>query len=296
MDYYGPADQGALPGALAFLYERRDALLRPGASHRILHHGGIIYNAPRVGPQIIRKKAAPAMRIYPPAGGGPEAHLPFGFRAERTIDERPPHMSFLGADEPVRGVPTLSAHVVTHPMRPGRHVVSRDGFDEFGREVFVDGMASPIWAYEDRACLEELSRLPRHGLELGHGVASLASLWDFVEKGMNPKTSAFMRFDTVFIGNGMFARLDDVAGGPARAAPNLVEHLGMRVLSHARIPDGVAYVTSHTHGPVFVNGPTDISCMDDAFVVDRYCEVIGPRPVRQGERPRGFCVGVSEAA
>lgn len=299
MDYYGPADQNALPGALGHLYDNRDTLLRPGCALTILPHGDICEGGQRVDPQVLFKRAEVSREVYPPAGGHAEAHLPFGFRPVRTNTSQSAPMPFLGAGEPRRGAPTPRMIEPTQPMRPARFGVPRDGFDEFGKETFVNGIASPIWPYEGRVCMDALMRMDRLEQEFEYGDgATLTSLCGFVDGTLNPNHGSFMRFDTVFIGHDLFVelRLDGVSEASARPAPNVIDHIFMRVLVHRDIPGSSAYAMPNMHGPVFVSGPTGIACSESEFSVTRYCEVISPRPARQDEQPRGFCVGVKRAA
>lgn len=225
--------------------------------------------------------------------------MPFGFRPVRTRTAQAPPVPFLGADEPRRGIPTGRAFEPAHLMQPARFDIPRNGFDSIEKETFVDGIVSPIWSYEDRACMDELSRLPRHQqeFECGDG-ATLTGLCGFVDGMLNPARSSFMRFDTVFIGHGLFLRLG-LGGVPDASmwpAPNVVDHIFMRVLVSRGIPADRAYVTSNMHGPAFVSGPTELACTEGGFSVTRYCEVISPRAARQDGQPRGFCVGVRGTA
>lgn len=295
MDYYGPADQNALPEALGHLYEARDSLLRPGSSFTVLPHGDICAGEPRDDPHVVFRRGEPSREVYPPAGGTAEAHLPFGFRPLRANTAHPPPASFLGTGEPRRGVSTPRSLVAAQPMRPASFAVPRDGFDEFGKETFVDGIALPIWSHEDRVCMDALSRLGRHeqAFEYGDG-ATLTNLCGFVDGIFNPNHAAFMRFDTIFIGHRLLVRLrlDGVSAASAQPAPNVFDHIFMRVLANRGISRDVVYVTSNMHGPFFVSGPTVIACTESEFLVTRYCEVISPRPVHPDEPPRGFRVDV----
>ncbi|MDD9808803.1 MAG: hypothetical protein OXU25_03085 [Thaumarchaeota archaeon] len=299
MDYYGPADQNALPEALGHLYENRDSLLRPGSAYTVLPHGDICAGGPRDGPHVVFRRAEASREIYPPSGETTEAHLPFGFRPVRTNTAQAPPMPFLGTGEPRRGVPTPRTVEPTRPMRPASFGVPREGFDEFGKKTFVDGIVSPIWSYEDKVCMDALSGMDMLQQEFEHGDgATLTGLCGFVDGTLNPNRGSFMRFDTIFIGRDLFVelRLDGVAEASARPAPNIIDHIFMRVLVHRGIPGDRAYAMSNMHGPVFVSGPTEIACTESEFSVTRYCEVISPRPAHPDEHPRGFCVGVKRIA
>lgn len=295
MDHYGPEDQNALPRALARLYARRESMLRPGHSYTVLPSGAICAGMTRAGLQTVLRQEAPNGEIYPPAGSPPAAHLPFGFGTVACDTAQPPPIQFL-AEEPVRGRPTPVEREHAQPMRPASFAVPRDGFDEFGAGAFVDGIIAPVWAHEDRACVEALSLLQRQaggiGLEAG---STLTGLCAQVRGAVDPATPPFMRPDTAFIGSGLLGGLgpDEATAACPRPAPNMIDHVsGLRVLAHDAIPDDAVYAISSARGPVFVSGPTEITCTDDAFVVARYCEVISPRLRRHGQPPHGFCAGV----
>jgi len=295
MERYGPGDQSALPRALARLYGRRDRMLGPGHSYTVLPSGAICAGPARDGPQAALWQGAPGDAICPPAGSPPVAHLPFGFGAIGCGTAQPPPMPF-HAGEPVRGRPAPVEREHAQPMRPASFAVPRDGFDEFGAGAFVDGIITPVWAHEDRVCMEGLSLLQRRQRRLVlAGGSTLADLCGHVRDAADPATPPTMGPDTAFIGRGLLAGLapDEATAACPRPAQNMVEHAcGMRVLAHDMVPDDAVYAISSVSGPVFVSSPTEITCTGDAFVVARYCEVISPRRQRHGQPPRGFCVGV----
>lgn len=295
MDHYGPEDQNALPRALARLYKSREPMLRPGYSYTILPSGAICAGQARGGLQTVLRQEAPSGDMYAPAGSPRAAHLPFGLGAAGCDTAQPPTIPFF-AEEPVRGVPTPVDREHAQPMRPACYAVPRDGFDEFGEGAFVDGIITPVWAHEDRVCMEALSLLQRRPGRLRLGKEpTLTGLCGSVMGAVDPAVPPFMMPNTMFIGSGLLARLrpDGVTGACHRPAPNVIDHVcGMRVLAHGSVPADTVYATSSVRGPVFVSGPTELTCTDDAFVVARYCEVISPRRRRHGQPPHGLCVGV----
>jgi len=299
MEHYRPEDQSALPRALARLYGRRDHMLRPGRSYTVLPSGAICAGPARDGQQAVLWQEAPGDAIYPPAGSPPVAHLPFGFGAIGCDTAQPPPIPFY-AGEPVRGRPTPMEREHAQPMRPASFAVPRDELDGFGAGAFVDWIITPVWAHEDRVCMEGLSLLQRHQKRLVlAGGSTLTDLCGHVRGAADPATPPIMRPDTVFVGSGLFARLvtDEVTAACPRPAQNMVEHVcGMRVLAHDMVPDDAVYAISSVSGPFFVSGPTEITCTGDAIVVARYCVVISPRRQRHGQPPRGFCVGVMGTA
>lgn len=294
MDRYRPEDQSALPGALGRLHGSRGTMLRPGHAHTIMPNGDICRGNLHGGLQVVARRGA-AGKMYRPAGSPPAAHLPFGFGAVACDTAQPPPIPF-PAEEPVRGRPTPVEREHARPMRPASFAVPLDGLGEPGARAFVDGIIAPVWAHEDRACVEALALLQRQAGEIGLGAGStVTDLCAQVRAAVDPATPPIMRPDTAFIGSGLLAGLeaDEVTAACPRPAPNMIDHVsGLRVLAHGGIPDGVLYAISSVRGPVFVSGPTEVTCTDDALVVARYCGVVSPRLRRHGQPPHGFCVGV----
>ncbi len=315
MEYYGKGNHNVLPSVLKHLYNAREMLLRQGMLLTILPGGefrGIVpssnsadytgdyYTMIRAGgsKDISREiPQDPAWPTFAPAGSPKIGQLAFGFRMTKSEGIVQGTVPFLTQDSHVRGEPSTRSYAHMPKMTPVRFSVPRDGFDQFDVETFVEGMMWPIWSCENNACLEALDQLyPFKATFKYGGSQTLTHLWGFVRK-MNDEQGG-MELDTVFINHAVFNSLisEGIPEMSAIIADNVIDHMGVRIIGHERIPENVAYVTSHMYGPLFITGPTTITCTDDEFTVGRYCSVVSP-PTNAGRaKPYGFKASIAMTA
>ncbi|MDD9808533.1 MAG: hypothetical protein OXU25_01700 [Thaumarchaeota archaeon] len=310
MDYYGPRDHGALPSMLAHLYERRDSLLRPGLSLALQPNGRICGIVSRSGREArdfyemlmdghaadmsatVTPGTAPALAPVTLAHGS--AHLPFGFRSAQSMSPGHAIAPAPWPGSPASHGPAAGGFGRIPEMRPARFSAPRRGFDQYGLSTFLEGTVLPVLSHELDMCARELSRFCLHtGKYVRAGAQTLDGLCRFV-RGIGGDYSPSMRLDTVFVGIDVFEELTtvDPHGARVEGTQGAVEHGGLRVIGHAHLPDSTMYVMSHTHGPIFVNGPTTITCAEDEFVVGRYCQLVAPQGGLSGKTPYGLKLDV----
>lgn len=312
MDYYGPEDYGALPAMLEYLYVRRESLLREGLSLAMEPQGrirGIVSSPASAGIDYYQMRSGGAgddLSTTVPRDGadgdGPgtfyssSAHLPCGFRTARSTS--PVHTAVpVFRPEPPPGGDSPGQPVGSFPrMEPTEFSFPRAGFDQDGPGMFVEAVVPQVLSHEDGVCFRELGRFGPYGKGYvrrdGH---TLADLCEFVG-GLNAGYPPFMRLDTAFVGRGLFSELaDGPVGAPLQGTADTVDLDGVRLIGHGMVPDGEVYAMSHTHGPIFVNGPTTLTCTEDEFVVGRYCQAVSPHGGLSGRTPYGIKAGVTFA-
>jgi len=321
MNRYGQRDRDALPSMLALLYERRDSLLRPGNS-LALQPNGRIYG-------IVSRKVTEARDFYELRKGGvpvdisasvPDggrdfpsdiftpgsaymphgsrasrsAHLPFGFRCARSVS--PAHAIALAPWPGSPRVPDAAAGGVGKipEMRPARFSVPRHGFDQYGTGTFLEGIVPPVMSHENDVCARELSSFcfhaARYSSRAGQTLDGLCRFVDAINRNYAPP----VRLDTVFVGIEVAYALANIKphGTAVEETQGAVEHGGLRVLGNERIPEDAMFVMSHARGPVFVSGPTTITCAEDEFSIGRYCQLVSPQGGLSGKTPYGLKLDV----
>lgn len=310
MDRYGRRDRDALPSMLALLYERRGSLLRPGLSLALQPGGkiqGIVsrsgreardfYEMRRDGAAVdISTTIAKGESAEIPSGmfDPGSAHLPFGFRCARSAS--PAHAIALA---PWPGSPgatdTATEEIGEIPeIRPAGFSVPRHGFDQYGAETFLEGIVMPIMSHEGDLCVRELSNFCFHMSRYsGGGGQALDGMCRFVE-ALNSDYPPSTRLDTVFVDTEIAHALAGAKpqGVAVEGTQSAVEYGGLRVLGNERVPEDAMFAMSHARGPVFVNGPTTITCTEDEFVVGRYCQLVSPQGGLSGKTPYGLRLDV----
>ena len=313
MEYYGSGDHNVLPLALHHIYSNRNSLLRPGMTLVISPHGKLsgtrtpssegkkyyysIDDEKMPTGDVMAESQNLTWAIFPPFGSLEVGHLPFGFHVVRRTSTEQGTMRFPTQDSPVRGTSSARSYAHMPEMTSVRFSVRRNELGQVDVETFVERMMSPIWARENNACFEALGQLWHSKATFKHDRSqTLAQLCSFVED--RNRHGAYMRFDTMFVNHNLLEQLT-LGGSPKmsiKAAYNVIDYMGVRIIGHGRISKEVAYVTSHTHGPRFITGPTTITCTDDEFTVRRYCSVVSP-PTNAGmAEPYGFRESVTMSA
>lgn len=224
-------------------------------------------------------------------GDAPRAPLPAAFRVCRMVESRPPSVKF---DVPVRG--TDGIEVETEWQKAGqlyeKTIKFPRGAFENGTpplsEDIARGLESAMEEYEDRMCLELLSRLGAAGETYTYRWNStLDDLARFVN-GLNAPRPGALRLDTVIVNFDMYMTLF----GNDRRTPswtvgypfydgelrykNMSVLGGIAFLHHSGVPPGCAYALSSGQGPVFAHGPSTIDCKSDEIAVTRRCGIVEP--------------------
>lgn len=309
MGYYEPRDFVTLPLMLEYLYERRESLLRPGLSlamqpqgriHGIVslpgHSGRGYYEMRHSG---IRDDLSTAVSRDGSGNSDPElfysasAHLPFGFRVARSASPRHTVVPVFRPEPPSRADPAVRPVGSFPDMAPMEFSVPRHGFDQHTIGMFIEAMISPVLSHENDVCARELQRFGFYDKDYIYADRhTLSHLRSFVES-LNSNYAPFMRLDTAFIGNELFSALiGDPVGTPTQGTADTVDLGGVRVMGHELVSNEEMFVMSHTHGPIFVNGPTTLTCTEDEFIVGRYCQVVSPQGGLSGRTPYGIRAGV----
>jgi len=294
---------------LAYLYERRESLLRTGLALAMLPHGkiyGIMPPRGRVGSdyyEMQRSGVKPDLSVTLPRdeqlGNAPRpfrsgyAHLSFGFRTARSMHTHSSVLPVIGSNPSSIPNPEWSASGSFPEIPPMKFTVPRRGFDQHGVDTFLEGIVPQVLSYEDAMCSRELSKFcfynEDYAVEDGH---TLFDLHRFV-KGLNRSYTSFMRLDTVFLNSVSFSQLAGGSNGtPVEGTGDAVDYRGLRVIGHEHVSPDEMLAMSHTHGPVFVNGPTTLVCGEDEFIVGRYCQIASPRGGLSGRTPYGIRAGM----
>ncbi|RNJ73151.1 MAG: hypothetical protein EB824_05140 [Thaumarchaeota archaeon S15] len=321
MDHYGQHDRDALPSMLALLYERRDSLLRPGLSLALQPNGkiyGIVskpgtgardfYDLRRSGVPVDISTSVPGEGIdfpsdiftpgsaHMPHGSraARSAHLPFGFRCARSVS--PAHAIVLAPWPGSPHAPDMAPGGIGKipDMRPARFSVPRHGFDQYGAGAFLEGIVLPAMSHENDICVQELSNFCFHAARYSSsGGQTPDGLCRFVG-ALNRDYAQPTRLDTVFVGIEVAYALANAKppGTAVGGTQGAVVHGGLRVLGNERIPEDSMCIMSSTHGPVFVSGPTTITCLEDEFSIGRYCQLVTPQGGLSGSMPYGLKLDV----
>lgn len=323
MDYYDQHDRDALPSMLALLYERRASLLRPGLSLALQPNGkikGIVSRSGREARDFyeLRRRGVPVDISTYVQGGGTDlpsdmftpgsaqmphgsraarsTHLPFGFRCARSAS--PAHSIVLAPWTDSLRTPGMTPGEAGKiaEMRPMRFTVPRHGFDQYGAGAFLEGIVLPVMSYENDVCVQELSNFCFHAARYSRGEGhTIDGLCRFVE-ALNKDYAEPTRLDTVFMDTEAAYALAaaKTQGTAVRGTQGAVEHGGLRVLGNERVPEDAMCVMSHERGPVFVSGPTTITCAEDEFFIGRYCQLVSPQGGLSGRMPYGLRLDVVE--
>lgn len=322
MDRYGQRDRDALPSTLKFLYMRRDSLLRPGLSLALQPDGkiqGIVSRSGREAHDFyeMRRDGVPVdISTTTARDGGEEipsdmfdpgsahmpfgsrashsAHLPFGFRCARSAS--PAHAIALAPWPGSPGDTDMAPEGIGKipEMRPARFSVPRHGFDQYGAGTFLEGIVLPAMSHEGDLCARELTNFCFHASRYsGGGGQALDGLCRFVD-ALNRDYAPSARLDTVFVGTETAHALANSKprGTAVEGTQGAVEHGGLRVLGNERVPEDAMFAMSHARGPVFVSGPTTVTCAEDEFSIGRYCQLVAPQGGLSGRAPYGLRLDV----
>lgn len=149
--------------------------------------------------------------------------------------------------------------------------VDGGAIDDPDPKGLIDGVMAEVWPIEDERCAEQLGRLPQHNRGLG-GCRGAADIAEFVA-GLGGGGS-WGRLDTAFVSPSLMRSLGREPG--REGYENVLRAAGVSIISSQSVPEGMMYVTSSLHGPVFINGPTVLRREGDRLVVARYCASHGP--------------------
>lgn len=237
-------------------------------------------------------------------GGPPSAPLPAAFRTSRVMEVGAPRVPFRVPVESPGGIGTriVGKQVERLPLlgiRIRQHALEHDHC-----RLDVDrDLGRPIREHEDQIVLAQLETLAWSGgtYELRPG-SSLDGLAGLVWR-LNGRRPSRLPLDTVITGTHMgMTLLENQFGGNHWHAGcpfydgmplylNMAVLDGLALLHHPGIPHGSAFAVSSAQAPVFLHGPTYVSCADGALKVVRRYGIVEP-PRGEPWCPWGVRIGV----
>lgn len=224
----------------------------------------------------------PDMGLVRPRG----ASLSYGFCARHLVPMDEPVMASLLA---------ASRHNIISYVANWRRVgvcsetfaVDAGSLDSPDPRQFIDGIMSGVLPLEDAHCRGQLERLLRHNIRLT-GSRSADGVAQFVrglEAGMYPP----IRLDTAFVSPSLAETMG--RGEGQSVYENVLCASGLSIIASDSVPEDTMYVTSSSHSPVFVNGPTVIRHEGEELVIARYCAAHEPMD-GDSRQSHGFAVSV----
>jgi len=235
-----------------------------------------------------------------PDGFAPNAPLPAAFRAVRAGHGKAQAIPFripVRDGDSVRAESTkLECPVLTTCRIP----VPRDDFTG-GAPAHpghgMDDVMHDLALYEDSLCAGQVQTLAgNRTFVYGHG-STLADLEAFV-KELNCGRPDGLELDTVIVTYGMYlvlfgndSRLEDWTRGYPEYR-NVARLNGTTFFHPEPALYEFGFAMSREQGPVFVHGPTTVSCGEAEVVVERHCAVAAPPDAGVPEVPWGVRFGV----
>lgn len=227
-------------------------------------------------------------------GHAPEAPLPAAFRVVRAGHGERPAIPF---QVPVRsggGVVARPTVLDCPAPQPFRFPVPRGGFTGRApmRLAGVKDMLRGLALHEDGLCAGRVGSLEGDATFVCHYDSTLADLEAFV-RGLNRGRPKGLLLDTVLVTNGMYLVLfgnDPRTPDWTRGYPdyrNMTVQGGITFLHPKPALYEFGFAMSRNQGPVFVHGPTTVSCGEDEVVVERHCAVAAPPDAGVPEVPWG---------
>ena len=238
-------------------------------------------------------------RPMDPDGFAPSAPLPAAFRVVRAARDEMPAIPF---QVPVRSGGTVgvgSATTKCPDLDTRRIPIPRNDFT--GHASYLGGVKDDtrqdLALYEDRLCAKQVMSLAGNMTFVCHYDSTLADLEAFVGE-LNRSRPDGLPLDTVIVDYGMYLVLfgndprtpDWSAGYPDYR--NMTRQGGITFLHPEASPHESGFAMCRGQGPVFVHGPTTVSCGEDEVVVERHCAVATPPDVGIPEVPWGVRFGV----
>lgn len=237
-----------------------------------------------------------------PSGAAPEAPLPAAFRIARVGHGESPGIQFRVPVRSGGGVVTGSRTVPCPALSTCRIPMPRDAFTERASEYLGDleeDMMHDLALYEDKLCARHFMRLGGDRTFVYTSDSTLRDLEAFVGE-LNRGRPEGLRLDTVIVTYGMYLvlfgndpRLSYSKGGYPDYR-NMTLQGGITFLHPESAPSEFGFAVSRGQGPVFVHGPTTVSCDDGEAVVERHCAVAAPPESGVPEVPWGVRFGARE--
>lgn len=230
-------------------------------------------------------------------GYAPEAPLPAAFRVVRVGHCEPPAIRF---QIPVRNGNGIGVDSTTRPcpgLIPFRVPVQRTDFTEH-MSTYRQDMARNLALHEDRLCDEQVGTLKGEQTFVCHYDSTLEDLEVFV-RGLNYGRPKGLLLDTVLVNYGMYLVLfgnDPRTQDWAKGYPdyrNMTLQGGINFLHSEAVLAEFGYAMSREQGPVFIHGPTTVSCNESEVEVARHCAVAVPPDTGVPEVPWGVRFNVT---
>lgn len=287
---------GLESGATYYAFEPRSRLV-------LSPHGDVVYSAENTvdsegrgafcRPVFLPDLACVDIEPWEPGQDGrpPRVPLPAGFRACRVHEGSQEPATFLvpAGGGSAAGVEKVQRRVpVPGPVRvasvPRAEFEGRAGPRLHGVARYLE---RKIARFEDEMCLGRLRRLGTAGEYVHTWGSTLGDLGEFVSS-LNASRSPGLCLDTVLVNSETHDILSkDLRmghgwrgsrpphGGDAHC-PNAAILGGVTFLQHRGIPHGVAFAVASAQAPVFVHGPTVLSCTEDSLEAFRHCGLEDP--------------------
>jgi len=125
-----------------------------------------------------------------------------------------------------------------------------------------------------------------------HYDSTLEDLEAFIRR-LNRGRPGGLALDTVLVNYGMYLVLfgnDPRLQGWTKGYPdycNMTCQGGVTFFHYGATPQEYGYALSREQGPVFIHGPTTVSCSEDEAAVERYCAMAAPPDSGVPEVPWG---------
>jgi len=233
-----------------------------------------------------------------PDGLAPRAPLPAAFRVVRVCHGESPAIPFR---VPVRngaaaGSTTLECPAIT----PFRIPIARDDFTRRAPEYpgyREEDMRHDLALHEDKLCAGQVRTLEGERTFVCHHDSTLGDLEAFVG-ALNQGRPEGLLLDTVLVTSGMHLVLfgnDPRTPDWTRGYPdyrNMTRQGGITFLHPEPALYEFGFAMCREQGPVFVHGPTTVSCGESAVIVERHCAVVAPPDTGIPEVPWGVRFGV----
>lgn len=219
------------------------------------------------------------------------AGIPSAFRAVRVAHGKPPTIRF---QTPMRNggrVGTSSTTLTCPDLAIFKFPVPRTDFTE-PMSAYMQDMKDDLARHEDMLCHDKVDALGGEQTFVCHYDSTLEDLAAFI-RGLNRGRPDGLALDTVFVNYGMYLvlfgndpRLQDWTKGHPDYR-NMTRQGGVTFFHYGATPQEYGYAMSREQGPVFVHGPTTVSCGEDEVAVERYCAVAAPPDSGVPEVPWG---------
>lgn len=230
-------------------------------------------------PQLPRNR-----RPCAPDGLAPCAPLPAAFRVVRAGRGESPAIPFR---VPVRDGGAVGAGSTTTecPAMVTRKIpMPREAFIRRASsylEDVEDDMGHDLALHEDELCARQVRSLAGDATFVCHYDSTLGDLEAFVG-GLNRRRPEGLLLDTVLVTHGMYLVLfgnDPRTPDWTRGYPdyrNMTCQNGITFFHPEPALYESGFAMSREQGPVFVHGPTTVSCGEDGVEVERHCAVAAP--------------------